>query len=451
MGWSVCGAAVLIALVGCARGQGGADTRVLPAPPVQAVLPSSAFLAALPDGETKRRFILDCTGCHTFRDDMPYPGSQPRDSASWAQAIERMVSNFGPASGFPVIGTGRDPAATAAWLSHSLPPRNRITWQWPAQLEASADIREFLLPEPQDLPHDVAIDGTSVIATGMFTGRMYILDPASGVFRTENTPRANPRAVEIDAQGSWWVVLGGPRTIARRAPSGEWTTYDVGYYAHSLALAPDGKVWYNGHFTHQPELIGRIDPVSGGRQDFEVPAHAGYATTTIPYEIRVGADGMVWMSELAGNRLVRHDPRTGAFRTWTMPTAASGPRRLDVDPNGIVWIPEYAANKLARFDPRTETFTEYELPLKDAAPYIVRWDARRNALWIGTGAADALLRFDPHTLQFRYYRLPTADAMIRHMTIDPATGDLWLAPGSSPGTTPARLVRLRPSDQGPGL
>ena len=29
-------------------------------------LPSSAWLSQLPDGETKRKFILDCTGCHQF-------------------------------------------------------------------------------------------------------------------------------------------------------------------------------------------------------------------------------------------------------------------------------------------------------------------------------------------------------------------------------------------------
>jgi streptogramin lyase len=60
--------------------------------------------------------------------------------------------------------------------------------------------------------------------------------------------------------------------------------------------------------------------------------------------------------------------------------------------------------------------------------------------------ADALFRFDPLTSRFRYYRLPTPDALVRHLTIDPATGDIWLAPGSSPGTTPARVVRLRPLD-----
>jgi virginiamycin B lyase len=202
----------------------------------------------------------------------------------------------------------------------------------------------------------------------------------------------------------------------------------------------------NGHFTHRPELVSRIDPVSGQRRDFEVPPHPRFHNTPVPYEIRVGRDGMVWMSELQGNRLVRFDPSNAQFKVWDMPTTASGPRRLDVEPSGVVWIPEYGANKLARFDPRTEQFREYDLPVPATAPYIARWDARRGVVWLGTGMADALFRFNPKTETFTYYRLPTPDGLVRHLTIDPENGDVWLAPGSSPGTTAARVVRMRPLD-----
>lgn len=357
-----------------------------------------------------------------------------------------MVARFGAASGFPVIAAARNPAITADWLARSLPARSAVRWAWPEELEAKAEIREYAMPHPTDLPHDLAVDGANVVVTGMFSGQLYVLNPASGEVRTEPTPQPNPRAIERDASGNLWVVLGGPQLVARRAPSGEWRIYDTGYYAHSVALAPDGGVWVNGHFTHNPELLSRIDPVSAARRDFTVPAHPSFTSTTVPYEIRVAADGVVWMSELQGNRLVRFDPKTEQFKAWSMPTAASGPRRLDVDPTGVVWIPEYGANRLARFDPKAEKFDEYELPLKDTAPYIARWDARRGVVWLATGMADALFRFDPRTNRFRYYRLPTPDALVRHLTIDPANGDIWLAPGSSPGTTPARVLRLRPLD-----
>jgi virginiamycin B lyase len=424
-----------------------APTPASPAPPPQSeTLPAAAYLAVLPEGEVKRQFIIDCTNCHTMHEGIAYPGGAPRSREAWQDAAARMITNFGAHSGFPVMSAGRDAAVTAQWVAASLPPRAQVRWSWPRAAEGRADVREYPVPAPNDLPHDVAMAGREVVITGMFTNQLFILNPETGAFRTEATPRNNPRAIEIDAAGNWWVVLGGPRAVARRSPAGEWKVFDAGYYAHSVALAPDGGVWVNGHFTYKPELISRIDAESGQRVDFEVPAHPTFSTTPVPYEIRVARDGIVWMSELQGNRLVRYDPRAKAFKTWSMPTTISAPRRLDVDPSGVVWIPEYANNKLTRFDPRTEKFTQFELPVPNAAPYIARYDARRNVIWIGTGMADALFRFDPKTERFTYYRLPTPDALVRHLTLDPQNGDVWLAPGSSPGTTVSRVVRVRPLD-----
>ena len=413
--------------------------------PAQETLPASAYLSVLPDGETKRRFIIDCTGCHTYHSGIAYPAGVARDRESWHERTSSMVQRFGASSGFPVISAARDPDATAAWLATTMPARGEVKWSWPTVGAGKADIREYTLPGSGDLPHDLAVQGDEVAITGMFTSRMYVLNAETGAVTTTPTPEPNPRAVEIDGAGNWWVVLGGPQKLARRSPNGEWRTWPVGFYAHSVALAPDGGVWANGHFTHRPELIKRLDPATGAVQSFEVPPHPQFNNTPVPYEIRVGGDGIVWMSELQGNRIVRLNPANGETRVWTMPTTASGPRRLDVDASGVVWIPEYGANKLARFDPGTEKFTEYELPIKDAAPYIARYDARRKVVWLGTGMADALFRFNPETAHFTYYRLPTPDALVRHLTIAP-NGDIWLAPGSSPGTTPARVVRVRPQD-----
>jgi streptogramin lyase len=312
-----------------------------------------------------------------------------------------------------VIGPNRDPDATARWLAQSLPAQPPAAVPLPRMITGRADIREYVLPEPGDLPHDVAIRNGTVLITGMFTGRLYMLDPATGVVATEPTPAPNPRAIEVDANGNVWVVLGSPELVARRSPGGEWRTYNAGFYAHSAALGNDGAVWVNGHFTHDPELIRRIDPQTGTHRDFTVPKHPDFATTPIPYEIRVAPDGAVWMSELLGNRIVRVDPASGETKIWTMPTTLSGPRRLDVDPEGIVWIPEYSANKLARFDPRTETFEEFPLPIETAGPYIARYDRRRNVVWIGTSAADVVFSFNPRTRRFRAYPLPSVDQLVR--------------------------------------
>jgi virginiamycin B lyase len=409
---------------------------------------SAAWLRTLPEGATKRQFILDCTGCHQFDAQVTTPDGHPRTRAQWVEAVRRMLGFAGATTGFPVIAAGRDAEATADWLSTSLSAGAPEAPAFAAQV-GQAEVREYLMPEEKDLPHDVAVDRSGgVVVTGMFSHVMYRLDPASGEFRTIALPaeKGGPRAVEVDGRGDWWVLLGGPQLMARYSPaSGTWATWPMGMYPHSVALDSSGGAWFNGHFSRDPEIVGRIDPSSGEVRRFSVPGHPTMAAAPggpIPYELRTGPDGRIWGSELQGNRIFALTPATGRFDTYELPMPLSGPRRFDIAPNGDLWIPAYAANRLVRFEPSSRRFTEFELPIPDALPYVVRIDVQRNVAWIGTGAADAVLGFDLATQRFTVYPLPTRGALVRHLAIDPRTHDVWLAYGASPGRIPARIARL---------
>lgn len=407
---------------------------------------SAAWLSLLPDGETKRKFILDCTGCHQFDEKIARPQGAPRTEAQWVEAVTRMLGYAGATTSFPVIAADRDPKATAAWLARSL-TTSRVA---DVKVTASgrADVREYLMPVPQDLPHDLVVEPNGdVLITGMFTHRLYRLKPETGALSEVaigGVPNANPRAIDRDAEGRTWLVLGQPMRLAMAASDTGWRSWDVGMYPHSLAVAPDGKVWFNGHFTREPELIGYVDPARDTVATFAVPPHPTLAKPPggpIPYEIRAAPDGTIWLGELQGNRLVAYAPDSGKFRTFTMPTPHSGPRRFDVDPTGILWIPAYATNQLVRLDPASGRFTEIPLPVKDAVPYVTRVDPLDGSIWIGTSAADALLRYDPRTRKFDTYPLPSRGALVRHLAVDPESGAVWLAYGASPGI-PARIARV---------
>lgn len=442
---------MVLALAACASRQSpGAETRV---PQAAATSPSSAeWLALLPDGEEKRRFVLDCTGCHQFDGQNARPNGRARSRDEWQTVVARMLSYAGASTRFPVISAYRDAAATAEWLTTHLGGERGAA---PRQLGNVRVVRtgavtEFAMPEARDLPHDVAIDRAGqVVITGMMTHRMYVLDPASGQMPEVEIPvqHANPRAVEIDAAGNWWVVLGAPSQLARYAPERrEWRTFDVGMYAHSVALGPDGRAWANGHFTRAPEIIASVDARSGEVRKYELPLHPTLGSTPggpIPYEIRVAPDGRVWMSELQGNRLVALNPSTGASTVHEMPTPFSGPRRFDIDRRGVLWIPAYATNDLVRFDPTSGAFRRFELPIKDAVPYVVRIDHGTGLVWIGTSAADAVLSFEPRNERFTVYELPSRGALVRHLAIDTRTRVVWAAYGASPGI-PAKVARIRP-------
>jgi streptogramin lyase len=483
------GAALLIAALGAVRSATSArvPTNTAPRavqPPLWPTSPgdptSAALLARLPDGLAKRKFLLDCTGCHQFSARVAYPSGRARTAAEWEAAVTRMLRYGGARGPFPVIHSDRDAAATAAWLARHLPAAApaRVAHgpgEAPARLVPPARtwaITEYALPAPSDLPHDVAVaaDGR-VVVTGMMTDQMYVLDPRpadagaldarAGRFEAVPipVPRANPRAVEIDAAGRWWVALGVPHAVAVYDPSraaaaglgaGAWRTVAAGVYPHSVAPGPgDGEAWFNGHFTRAPALIGRVRLAADGGAAPAVdsvalaphPTLADDPGGPIPYEIRVAPDGIVWTSELHGNRLVAHDPRTQ--RTWAvdMPEPHTGPRRFDIDASGALWVPAYAANALVRYDPRRGRFTRVPLPIGDAVPYVARVDHAAGHVWVGTSAADAVLRYTPRTGAWAAYPLPSRGALVRHLAVDRRTGDVWVAYGASPGPA-AKIARL---------
>ena len=408
---------------------------------------SAGWLAALPAGESRRRFILDCTGCHQFDDSRALKDGKPRTAAQFAEDIRRMLGYAGPQSSFPVISAWAERPDAAPWIASAVANAEPAT----AAIRYATDavLTEFDLPVAQDLPHDLAVDGNGrVVITGMLSHQMYVLDPTSGRVETVSIPvaRANPRAVEIDRTGHWWVLLGAPGKIGRYAPDqARWQLIDIGMYPHSIAVASDDEVWFNGHFSRDPEQVGRARASTGQVDRFDLPPHPALRTAPggpIPYEERLGPDGRLWVSELQGNRIIAFDPSTREGRAFTLPTSWSGPRRFDLGPDGTVWIPGYAANTLVELDPATGRMTEIPLPIAGATPYVVRVSRKSGAVWIGTGAADAVLRYDPATGAFATYPLASQGALIRHLVVDDERDEVWLAYGASPGRIPARVARL---------
>src|SRR5215213_5967226 len=163
---------------------------------------SSDWLSLLPDGEEKRRFILDCTGCHQVDDQVARLNGRPRTQAEFNDAVAKMLSFAGSTTGFPVIGHGREAGSTSAWLARYFLANPTVRPR--GTLPANAKVTEYEMPEAGDLPHDVAVGGDGrIVVTGMFSHRMWVLDPARVTFDGVDIPieKANPRALEIDAAG----------------------------------------------------------------------------------------------------------------------------------------------------------------------------------------------------------------------------------------------------------
>ena len=409
---------------------------------------SSRYLNLLPDGEEKRKFILDCTGCHQFDATITDFDGKRKSAQHWLARTGQMVQYFGGDGVFPIMSPSRNAEETTRWLVAHLgdsvapAPFGELDFEYSDDVEMT----EFAIPEPRDLPHDLMVDAAGqVVITGMMTHRMYVLDPGSGEFEITPIPveKANPRALDIDGDGNWWVLLGSPGMVARYDPgSREWQSWEIGTYPHSIVRDTGGGIWFNGHFSKDPEIIGYLDPSTGEVTTVEVPVSAmDDGGSNIPYGLRMAPDRSIWMTELVGNRLIHYAPDSGDFDVYDLPTTFSGPRRPDIAPDGTVWIPEYSNNRIARFDPVAETFEEFELPIDDSLPYIVRVHPVTGDIWVATAAADVVYRFTPGSTSFATYRVPTHSALMRHMEMDRATGDVWIAYGNSPAVSP-KVLRI---------
>ena len=79
---------------------------------------------ALPDGERKRRFILDCTGWQVWTAGwVRRPGGEIRNAAACSASVQKMIDMFGQGTGFPIISSWPIPMPLDPGRTESTPPK----------------------------------------------------------------------------------------------------------------------------------------------------------------------------------------------------------------------------------------------------------------------------------------------------------------------------------------
>ena len=102
-------AILALVLAGAAAGNRPAVSAQSAPVAIDTTIASAALLSQLPDGEQKRRFMLDCTGCHQLHGGIAAPGGAPRSEGSWTEAIARMLGFAGASTGFPICRRAATP------------------------------------------------------------------------------------------------------------------------------------------------------------------------------------------------------------------------------------------------------------------------------------------------------------------------------------------------------
>jgi virginiamycin B lyase len=204
---------------------------------------------------------------------------------------------------------------------------------------ATGEVKEYPMPEAAAHdPHTPVFDqGGRLWFTVQGGNRIGRLDPKTGRIELVRppSPNARPYGIKVNSKGEPFAVLFGTNKIARVDPQ----TMAVREYVlphkesrpRRMAITADDKVWY-ADYTRG--VIGRLDPFSGDVKEWPSPG----GSTSQPYGM--ATDGQViWYSEsgVSPNTLVRFDPASQKFQSWTVPSGGGVIRHMDMhSPNELV-------------------------------------------------------------------------------------------------------------------
>ena len=223
---------------------------------------------------------------------------------------------------------------------------------------------------------------------------------------------------------------------------------------------------------------------------------ANFVGRRVGQDVRFDRHGNVWLTDRGyPHRLVKLDPRTGAFTDYVLPDPKNGIHEVNIDREGIIWVPEHRgvqsqeAKRLLGFDPTTERWEHlipmdpdnvvrnahkwmqslaidskgdiyvgwimggalskweratgkvsvFPIPMPGAVPYGVVPDHNDN-IWIGLWNAGKLAKFDTTTHQWTEFTPPTYPGHVRRPNVD-SRNNVWFGIYAA-GPRPGKLVKL---------
>jgi len=163
-------------------------------------------------------------------------------------------------------------------------------------------------------------------------------------------------------------------------------------------VAVGGDIWYTDPGT---DRIGRLVYTDATHYAFsEVQLPTGSA----PFDM-VADGGYLWFTAKSGDWVGRLEISTTAVVSFPL-TAGSAPWRIDVSADGGVWFTERAANKLGHLvvtDTTHYALTEYNIPESDSQPEGIAVGGTK--VWFG----ETVPAGDTKVIEFNTLQLPPDD------------------------------------------
>lgn len=226
----------------------------------------------------------------------------------------------------------------------------------------STAFSEWELP-PGHHPNSIVVDRKGTVWTAGFgNGTIGRLKPSQGAIAEFYTPSRSggphTLALSEDETTLWFSLQSGNRIGGMDTATGRIAEYETTGGPTGIAIDRNGQVWWC-----RPEdgKLGRLDPQTG--RIGEVDLGRG----SRPRRIATAPDGTLWVTLYGKGQLAKVNPVTGnVVKTYPLPGGNAGAHAVAVDAAGIVWVSEIRRDTVMRFDPAAETLQTIPLPSPNA-------------------------------------------------------------------------------------
>jgi virginiamycin B lyase len=290
---------------------------------------------------------------------------------------------------------------------------------------------EYDMPGPGRMPFSATPDkdGYFWIPNSGSANKITRLDSRTGEmtdFTVPNIGTAGIHSTIPAPDGSVWIAEQASNKLGRWDPNTQKITeyqdqylpgkegLSMGGQKHTLRLDPSGNVWASG------VPLTKFDP--------ETSKFTRFSEVAATYDVKTDKNGDAWFTDPFVNAFGKVDGKTMKVTQWTSPTADSYPRRVEIGNDGMIYVGEFNGGKMIRFDPNTQVLKEFLLPGPDPSPYALGVDAD-GYIWYDSHHMDNLGRFDPKTGKVIEYPFPHSENCAREFFRD-SQGRMWY--GSAP-------------------
>jgi virginiamycin B lyase len=223
-------------------------------------------------------------------------------------------------------------------------------------------IKEYRTTIADSGPHGLTADlAGNIWFTANYKGYIGELNPKTGeVTAYKLNDARDPHTPVFDQKGVLWFTVQGANKIGRLIPStGEVKLVDVPT-AHALpygiVISSTGVPYFAEFGTHK---LASVDPSTMAIREYELPN-----PNTRPRRIAITSDDVLWYTDYSRGFLGRYDPKTGAGKEWPSPGGSNSEPYAITALHDIIWYCEtnVKPNTLVRFDPRSEKFQSWSIP-----------------------------------------------------------------------------------------